>query len=49
MLASLNEQYLEHTVLPIHIESFNKECVTIKEAYNVGHISVEFRNKTKWC
>ena len=46
MAASLNGQLFKHNVRSIHFESFNKECVTIKEAYG---ISVESGNKTKEC
>ena len=31
MAKSLNGQYFENNVLSLHFESFNKECVTIKE------------------
>ena len=32
MSASLNGQQFEYNVLSIHFESFNKDCVAIKEA-----------------
>ena len=35
MSAYLNGQKVEHNVLSTHFESYNKECVTIKETWDI--------------
>ena len=45
MSASLNGQQFEYDVLSIHFESFNKDCVAIKEAKEPYMLSQETKHK----
>ena len=54
MSASLNGQNSEHSVLSIHFEWFNNECVTIKEALDTYPLSQDTKLKRvnlllDWC